>query len=151
MLPHSAEGAHRDSATTQRNRKQIVLIHAHDYSFARSAFRSRQSRPYPATDGGCYTESPGPAHSFRGPDPTCTRSESKQARTLLEKLPTAEIIVPGNHDVSLHNVFERFLQPLETTDAISLSNWSHFPLMTRTVFVASTLRAPQPSRMVASM
>lgn len=39
--------------------------------------------------------------------------EFKQAKIFLETLPTPQIIVPGNHDVPLHNVFARFLQPLE--------------------------------------
>jgi 3',5'-cyclic AMP phosphodiesterase CpdA len=40
-------------------------------------------------------------------------AEFKQARTFLDTLPTPQIVVPGNHDISLHNVFARFLQPLE--------------------------------------
>lgn len=36
----------------------------------------------------------------------------KEARTFLDKLPTPQIVVPGNHDVPLHNVFARFLKPL---------------------------------------
>jgi 3',5'-cyclic AMP phosphodiesterase CpdA len=36
----------------------------------------------------------------------------KQARVFLDRLPKPQIIVPGNHDVPLHNVFARFLQPL---------------------------------------
>jgi 3',5'-cyclic AMP phosphodiesterase CpdA len=31
----------------------------------------------------------------------------------LDTLPKPQIIVPGNHDVPLHNVFARFLQPLK--------------------------------------
>jgi 3',5'-cyclic AMP phosphodiesterase CpdA len=38
--------------------------------------------------------------------------EFKQARMFLDTLPTPQIIVPGNHDISLHNMFSRFLQPL---------------------------------------
>jgi 3',5'-cyclic AMP phosphodiesterase CpdA len=37
----------------------------------------------------------------------------KEAREFLDKLPSPQIIVPGNHDVPLHNVFARFLQPLD--------------------------------------
>lgn len=43
------------------------------------------------------------------------RARSKQfqeARGFLDSLPSPQIIVPGNHDVPLHNVFSRFLQPL---------------------------------------
>lgn len=44
------------------------------------------------------------------------RAKSEQfeaARAWLDTLPGPQIIVPGNHDISLHNVFRRFLQPLE--------------------------------------
>lgn len=42
------------------------------------------------------------------------RSEQfEQARAYLDTLPGPQIIVPGNHDISLYNVFRRFLQPLE--------------------------------------
>src|SRR5215210_8080881 len=37
----------------------------------------------------------------------------KEGRQFLDKLPSPQIIVPGNHDVPLHNVFARFLQPLD--------------------------------------
>ncbi len=37
----------------------------------------------------------------------------KEAREFLDKLPFPQIIVPGNHDVPLHNVFARFVQPLD--------------------------------------
>lgn len=37
----------------------------------------------------------------------------KEAREFLDRLPAPQIIVPGNHDVPLHNVFARFLQPLD--------------------------------------
>lgn len=36
----------------------------------------------------------------------------KEARTFLDSLPQPQIIVPGNHDVPLHNPFTRFFQPL---------------------------------------
>jgi len=36
----------------------------------------------------------------------------KQARAFLESLPAPQIVVPGNHDVPLHNVLARFTQPL---------------------------------------
>jgi 3',5'-cyclic AMP phosphodiesterase CpdA len=35
------------------------------------------------------------------------------AREFLDTLPSPQIVVPGNHDVSLHNVVRRFLQPLD--------------------------------------
>jgi 3',5'-cyclic AMP phosphodiesterase CpdA len=37
----------------------------------------------------------------------------REARTFLDALPQPQIVVPGNHDVPLHNVFARFLQPLD--------------------------------------
>lgn len=41
------------------------------------------------------------------------RSEQfKEAREFLDSLPFPQIIVPGNHDVPLYNIFARFLKPL---------------------------------------
>ncbi len=39
--------------------------------------------------------------------------EFKQARAFLNRLPTPQIIVPGNHDVPLYNVLDRFLRKLD--------------------------------------
>jgi 3',5'-cyclic AMP phosphodiesterase CpdA len=36
----------------------------------------------------------------------------KEARAFLDRLPTPQIVVPGNHDVPLHNVAARVLHPL---------------------------------------
>jgi 3',5'-cyclic AMP phosphodiesterase CpdA len=36
----------------------------------------------------------------------------RAARAFLDSLPLPQLIVPGNHDVPLHNVFARFLAPL---------------------------------------
>ena len=36
----------------------------------------------------------------------------QQARSFLDELPKPQIVVPGNHDVPLHNLFARFLEPL---------------------------------------
>src|SRR6266550_2681089 len=44
------------------------------------------------------------------------RARSRQfrdARAFLNALPQPQIVVPGNHDVPLHNVFTRFLRPLD--------------------------------------
>jgi 3',5'-cyclic AMP phosphodiesterase CpdA len=38
--------------------------------------------------------------------------EFREARAFLDALPHPQIIVPGNHDIPLHNVFARFAQPL---------------------------------------
>ncbi|HZV65877.1 MAG TPA: metallophosphoesterase, partial [Telluria sp.] len=40
-------------------------------------------------------------------------AQFEAARAWLDTLPGPQIIVPGNHDISLYNVFRRFLQPLE--------------------------------------
>ena len=37
----------------------------------------------------------------------------QEARRFLDALPSPQIVVPGNHDVPLHNVFSRMLQPLD--------------------------------------
>lgn len=37
----------------------------------------------------------------------------EQARAWLDTLPGPQIIVPGNHDISLYNVFRRFVLPLD--------------------------------------
>jgi 3',5'-cyclic AMP phosphodiesterase CpdA len=39
--------------------------------------------------------------------------EFEAARAYLDTLPGPQIIVPGNHDISLYNVLRRFLQPLK--------------------------------------
>jgi 3',5'-cyclic AMP phosphodiesterase CpdA len=39
--------------------------------------------------------------------------EFEQARAYLDTLPGPQIVVPGNHDISLYNVFRRFLAPLD--------------------------------------
>ena len=36
----------------------------------------------------------------------------QEARAFLDELPKPQIVVPGNHDVPLHNVFARFFEPL---------------------------------------
>lgn len=37
----------------------------------------------------------------------------QEARSFLDALPKPQIVVPGNHDIPLHNVFSRFLSPLD--------------------------------------
>lgn len=37
----------------------------------------------------------------------------KEARAFLDRLPNPQIVVPGNHDVPLHNVWMRFARPLK--------------------------------------
>jgi 3',5'-cyclic AMP phosphodiesterase CpdA len=38
--------------------------------------------------------------------------EFQEASTYLQKLPLPQIVVPGNHDIPLYNLFDRFTQPL---------------------------------------
>lgn len=40
-------------------------------------------------------------------------SQFKEARAFLEKLPSPQVVVPGNHDIPLYNPLARFLRPLE--------------------------------------
>jgi 3',5'-cyclic AMP phosphodiesterase CpdA len=37
----------------------------------------------------------------------------REARAFLDRLPGPQIVVPGNHDVPLHNILTRFLRPLD--------------------------------------
>jgi len=37
----------------------------------------------------------------------------QEARRFLDTLPKPQLVVPGNHDVPLYNVFQRFFQPLD--------------------------------------
>jgi 3',5'-cyclic AMP phosphodiesterase CpdA len=37
----------------------------------------------------------------------------REARRFLDTLPSPQIVVPGNHDVPLYNVFKRFFNPLD--------------------------------------
>ena len=39
--------------------------------------------------------------------------EFREARRYLDSLPRPQVVVPGNHDVPLYNVFQRFFQPLD--------------------------------------
>lgn len=44
------------------------------------------------------------------------RARTKQfveAREFLDRLPKPQIVVPGNHDVPLYNIYKRFLEPLD--------------------------------------
>ena len=40
-------------------------------------------------------------------------AQFQEARAFLDSLPQPQIVVPGNHDVPLYNVFARFFTPLE--------------------------------------
>lgn len=45
------------------------------------------------------------------------KREFAEARAFLERLPKPQIVVPGNHDVPLYNVYKRFLEPLKNYKA----------------------------------
>jgi 3',5'-cyclic AMP phosphodiesterase CpdA len=41
------------------------------------------------------------------------KSEFQAARAYLDTLPAPQIVVPGNHDIPLYNLFSRFVRPLK--------------------------------------
>ncbi|MGN6702489.1 MAG: metallophosphoesterase family protein [Burkholderiaceae bacterium] len=55
-------------------------------------------------------------------------AEFREARTFLAALPTPQIVVPGNHDIPLHNVFARFLHPLDKFRRYITANLEPFHL-----------------------
>src|SRR5262249_11306988 len=42
-----------------------------------------------------------------------TRDQFEEARRLLDRILFPKVVVPGNHDISLWNVYRRFARPLE--------------------------------------
>lgn len=40
-------------------------------------------------------------------------AQFKAAREFLDALPKPQVVVPGNHDIPMHNVFDRFARPLD--------------------------------------
>ena len=40
------------------------------------------------------------------------------ARAFLDRLPQPQLVIPGNHDVPLYNVYDRFVNPLEKYERI---------------------------------
>ena len=46
------------------------------------------------------------------------RSEFQAAKKFLDALPLPQLVVPGNHDVPMMNVFSRFMRPLHSYRAI---------------------------------
>jgi 3',5'-cyclic AMP phosphodiesterase CpdA len=50
----------------------------------------------------------------------------EQARLFLEMLPGPQIVVPGNHDVPLHNVYARFVEGLATYRRVITSDLTPF-------------------------
>lgn len=45
-----------------------------------------------------------------------SREQYIEARDYLRRLPSPRIVIPGNHDVPLYNVFRRFVSPLDNYD-----------------------------------
>ena len=39
-------------------------------------------------------------------------AQFREARAFLDTLPANQVVIPGNHDVPLYNIFQRFVQPL---------------------------------------
>lgn len=47
-----------------------------------------------------------------------TREQFTQAKAYLARLPLPQLVIPGNHDVPLYNVFRRFVTPLDYYDEL---------------------------------
>ena len=50
------------------------------------------------------------------------REQFAQAQAYLARLPQPQLVIPGNHDVPLYNVFRRFLSPLDHYDEFISTN-----------------------------
>src|SRR5436190_11433609 len=48
--------------------------------------------------------------------------EFREARRFLDTLPSPQLVVPGNHDVPLYNIFQRFFEPLDKYRRIITDN-----------------------------
>jgi 3',5'-cyclic AMP phosphodiesterase CpdA len=84
------------------------LVHLSDLHFGRVerellwplALRVRALQPHAVVVSGDLTQRARP-------------QQFEEAKRFLESLPGPRIVVPGNHDVPLYNVFARFLRPLD--------------------------------------
>jgi 3',5'-cyclic AMP phosphodiesterase CpdA len=84
-----------------------VLVHLSDLHFGRVdpglleplATRVRAVRPHLVVVSGDLTQRAKPA-------------QFRDARGFLDMLPRPQLVVPGNHDVPLYNLFQRFFRPL---------------------------------------
>lgn len=54
------------------------------------------------------------------------KRQFREAREFLNRCDFPQLIVPGNHDVPLYNVFDRFVNPLENYQAIITSDLEPF-------------------------
>lgn len=85
-----------------------TIVHLSDLHFGRVDHalleplraRVRQLQPHLVVVSGDLTQRAKPA-------------EFREARAFLDTLPGPRLVVPGNHDVPLYNVFQRFLKPLD--------------------------------------
>lgn len=53
-------------------------------------------------------------------------AQFQEAKRFIGKLPQPHLIVPGNHDVPLYNVYDRFVNPLEKYEKIITSEFEPF-------------------------
>ena len=53
-------------------------------------------------------------------------AQFKEAKRFLDRLPQPQLIVPGNHDVPLYNVYNRFVSPLDKYEKIITSELEPF-------------------------
>ena len=53
-------------------------------------------------------------------------SQFQEARAFLDRLPQPQLIIPGNHDVPMYNVYDRFVNPLEKYEAMITSELEPF-------------------------
>lgn len=53
-------------------------------------------------------------------------SQFEQARAFLDELPKPQLVVPGNHDVPLYNVVDRFIHPLDNYKRFITSDLAPF-------------------------
>ncbi len=51
-----------------------------------------------------------------------TSEQFAQAKSYIARLPLPQLVIPGNHDVPLYNVFRRFLSPLDLYDEFISTN-----------------------------
>lgn len=53
-------------------------------------------------------------------------SQFEAAKAFLDSLPKPQLVIPGNHDVPLYNVYDRFVNPLEKFERIITSELEPF-------------------------
>lgn len=53
-------------------------------------------------------------------------AQFEAARAFLDRLPQPQLVIPGNHDVPLYNVYDRFVNPLEKFEALITSELEPF-------------------------